>query len=259
MTGDAIAGVERKSVKTVRMLKTCFRLTSLVLLLVLLSGCGSATIGKAVSETDRVTAYESWGEEAMEMLKLTNGTDVSRTAFTFAYQTNRSFSSLRVYYTLFRNGERMTDAQPLLRLTFTDGLPEYPRAGKIMIDVQNGYASVADEYYVMAKTLMKNGELSEKETPLKNFYCKRGSFLDEDFLPLRGSIQSAYGAGVTADYPVTAGNVVRGEPICLLWFGQTENTDVLRDAHGRSAEDILADPQLLAGYEAGYFFYCIFE
>lgn len=241
-----VKNLEHRINRSVTLLIICMLALTLAL-----SGCS-----KANAETDgadnSVTVYDAWDEAAAEMLSITSGAELSRTAFTFAYSADEGFRSVSVYCDVYVNGEKTEDGVRLLTCRFADGLEGYPHAGKLLIDLLNKKCCLSDEFYYMGTYITEDGELSD-EAPIRQIARAEGAF-DADLL--RNSYRSAYFSTVNGG--TSGGNIVSGEPVYLLWVAESADDNAHLLAHGKPAEEIIADTDLMAGFEQSVVFYCIF-
>lgn len=226
----------------------------LLLTLALLSGCGGAAKDTeesgALPVADRVAVYDGWSEDAEEMLRLSSGAWLSNTAFTFAYDVSSSFSSVEVYYDLYEGGELKNSAQNIFLYRFASDAAEGRRSGKLLIDMNNGFASIDDTYH---KTAPWAWPESTNVQVIHKYM--RGELPESDVAPFRASFRSNFGARVAAED--SESNAEPGTPVMLMFFGESESEDAIKACSQKTAEEILADSELLAAYDRAYFFYCI--
>ena len=229
----------------------------LTLSIALLSGCGSGAAEDARSAdgaqpgADQITVFDDWSEDASEMLSLATGAKLSNTAFTFAYNVSDSFSFVRVYYDVYRAGEPERTGQHLLLYRFASGAADLYRSGKLMLDLKNGCADIYDTYHKTADWAWP------ENTSVQTFGIHAmGSFPEGDELPFRSSFKTAYGKG-TAAAPDES-NIAAGEPVLLMFYGESSNDAVFPLVSGKTAEDILSDPALMGEFDTVYVFYCVF-
>lgn len=213
-------------------------------------------------------------DEAQKIVQLITGS-IGDT-FIFSYQAEGTADRIKLLCDTYAYGEKTEsavlldhefvksnnnsffweDPNPTYPVLRQEVLSDYPRHGYLFIDCCNRATACTDEYMVESKVINQDGTVVEDFGRYETAVRIPGLFPAANYVwsfrfHLSEKMQSSGGK-------IKPEDTAEGEAMLLFLYGDDHGTGA-GGKSGKTAEEILADPELISSFEMCNVFYCVIE
>ena len=211
-------------------------------------------------------------DEAKKIVHLITGSNWE--TFIFSYQAERTADRIKLLCDTYVYGEKTESAvlfdhefvkshdnsffrrntDPVYPVLREEILTDYPRHGYLFIDCSNEVTACTDEYMVESKVINEDGSVAEDFGRYESAVRIPGQFPAANYVwsyrfHLSEKLQSSGGK-------IKPEDTAEGNAMLLFLYGDDHGS---ADKALKTADEILADPELINSFEMCNVFYCVIE